>query len=92
MDKNKKIKFFLKKNFYKLRVLVIILGTILYFLAFYFSDKKMSFTTLIENKTDPMLYICLIFSLLSSLFTNYFIGGFNKKNVKKMTSMEEFEE
>ena len=91
MDKNKKIKFFLKKNFYKLRVLVIILGTILYFLAFYFSDKKMSFTTLIENKTDPMLYICLIFSLLSSLFTNYFIGGFNKKNVKKMTSMEEFE-
>jgi hypothetical protein len=52
----------------------------------------MSFTTLIENKTDPMLYICLIFSLLSSLFTNYFIGGFNKKNVKKMTSMEEFEE
>lgn len=92
MDKNKKIKFFLKKNFYKFRILIIFIGTLILFRGFYFIDKPVTIDTIILNKNNPTMYICIIFSFITCLMINYIIGGFNKKNVERMKSMEEFEE
>ena len=62
------------------------------FYSLYFSNKPTNIETLIENKNNPMMYLCLLFSFGSSLLIYFMIGGFNKKNVEKMTSMKEFED
>ncbi|WOC40132.1 hypothetical protein [Polaribacter sp. HL-MS24] len=92
MKKSKKIQFFLKKHFYKFRILTITLGTLIMFYGLYFSDKPATIKTIIENKKNPMMYLCILFSFAGSLFINYIIGGFNKENVRKMTSKKEFKD
>lgn len=92
MKTNKKIKFFLKNNFNKFRILIIFIGTLILFRGFYFSDKPLTIDTIILNKNNPTMYICIVFSFFICLLINYIIGGFNKKNVEKMKSMKEFEE
>ena len=92
MKTNKKVKFFLKKHFYKIRILVILLGTLIMFHAYYFYDRPFTLETLIQDKGKPKMYICFLFSFGISIFISYLIGYFKKENVKKMTSMKEFEE
>ena len=60
------------------------------FYVLYFWEKPI-LDTLIEDKTEPIMYLCLLISFGSSFYTSYSLGYFNKENIKKMTSMEEFE-
>lgn len=66
------------KNFSFLTYVTLIIGTLLFFYAFYFSDKDFKIKTIIDNIKDPMLYLCLLFSFLSSLFLHWVIGGLKK--------------
>lgn len=91
MKTNKKIKFFLKKHFYKVRFFVIMLGTVIMFHAYYFYDRPFTLETLIQDKAKPKMYLCLLFSFGVSFCISYSIGLFNKENIRKMTSMDEFE-
>ncbi len=86
-----KTKFYLKRNFYKIRILLIIVITIIMFYSFYFSDKPASINTIRENKDNPMMYVCIVISLFTSLLMIYIMGGFNKENIKRMTTINENE-
>lgn len=92
MKTKNNIKFFFKKYFFKIRALIIILGTFIMFYFFYFSDKEFSLEIIIQNKNDIKMYVCILIAFGTSFFINFIIGGFNKENVKKMTSMKEFED
>ena len=89
METNKKVKYFLKKHFYKVRFVIIILVTIIMFYAYYFSDRPATLETLIKDSKQPRMYLCLLFSFGTALLIGYIIGAFNKENVKKMTTLNE---
>ena len=91
MKTTKKVKCFLKRNFFKIRFIIILLGTTIMFHALYFSDRPFILETLIKDRKEPRMYLCLLLSFGTALLIVYIIGYFNKQNVKKITSMEEFE-
>lgn len=86
MKTNKTTELLLKRNFYKTRIFIILLGTLLMFHAFYFSDKPVTLETIFENINKPEIYLALIFAFICSFSISYTIGIFNKENVKKMTT------
>ena len=87
---NKKIRFFLKKHFYKVRMFTIILGTLIMFYGFYFSDKSFTVETFIENGKNPMMYLCILFAFATSILIHYVIGDFNKENKNKKSNYPNF--
>ena len=78
------LKKIIQRNYIFFRVVVIMLQTILFFYAFYFADKKASFNTLSQNKSDPMLYTCILISLGGSLFIYYMLGGFRQRTEQNL--------
>lgn len=52
------------------------------FYVLYFWEKPI-LDTLIEDKTEPIMYLCLLISFGSSFYTSYSLGDFNKENIKK---------
>ncbi|SNZ01285.1 hypothetical protein SAMN06265377_3122 [Flagellimonas pacifica] len=80
-----KIKKKLLKNFYQFRILTIVLGTLVMFYSFYFTNKPATIETIIDNKKNPMMYLCILFALGTSLLIHYIISRFNKKNRERMT-------
>ncbi len=92
MKVNKNFKIFFKKYFYKIRIIIILLGTFIMFHAYYFSDKPATLETIIQNKGDKMMYLCIFFSFGISLLMSYSVGLFNKGNIRKMTTMDGDEE
>lgn len=72
-------KEFYKKYFILIEIIYIIIGTFIMFYALYFSDKPTSIKTLRENIDNPMMYLCLIISLVGSLWISKSISS-NTKN------------
>ena len=60
------------------RVLENLLGTGVFFFAFFFLDKEFTIDTIIDNQKNPMLYICILFSFIASYITGKLIGKFIK--------------
>lgn len=85
----KKFIIFLKKNYSKARIISVLIGTLIMFYGFYFSNKSFTLETLQNEITKPIMYICILFSFISSLLIHYIIGDFNKKNIKKIKNLEE---
>jgi len=86
-----KIKLFIKRNFYVVRVFLIIIGTLIFWYAFYFADQKISVDCIPFYLTDYRMYLALIFSVFGSFFVSYTVGAFNKENIKRITTIEENE-
>ena len=41
------------------RLLIIVFNTLIFFIAYFFADKKMKWEVLEQHINDPMLYVCL---------------------------------
>mgnify|MGYP006078992661 FL=1 len=86
-----KFKLFLKRNFYTIRILLIVFGGLIFWYSFYFSDQKLSIDCIPYYLKDYRMYLALIFSILGSLFVVYTVGIFNKENIKRITTLDEDE-
>ena len=62
-----KYKSFILKYFLAFKIFSVVFGTISMFWAFYFSSKPASFGILKESINNPMMYVCLLISFLTSL-------------------------
>ena len=51
-----------------IRVLIISISTIVLFIALYFADRPLRFETIRVNLDNPMIYVCLLISFLTSFF------------------------
>ena len=63
------MKEFKKNNKIIIKIFENIFGTLIFFYAFFFIDKEFSLSTILDNLNNPVLYICLLFSLLASYLT-----------------------
>ena len=82
-----KTKLYLKRNFYNIRILLILFGTFIFWYAFYFADQNISIHCLPCYLKDYRMYLALIFAVFSSFLTNNIL--FNKRNIKRMTKIDE---
>ncbi|MEW4922433.1 hypothetical protein [Algibacter sp. 2305UL17-15] len=76
-----KTRKFVLKYYLSIKVVLIITGTCLLFIAYFFSDKPNSWETIKVNLSNPMMYLCLIISFSISLWITNSV--FNKKGLKK---------
>ena len=83
-----KIKLFLKRNFYTFRIVFIFLQTILFLYAFYFAEQTLSIECIPCYLKDYRMYLALIFSFFTTLLIIYSLGGFNKENIKRITTID----
>jgi len=67
---------------------MIFFSTVIMFYALFFAYKERSWKTLYEHINDPMMYLCFLLSFIFSIVTAYWVGAFNKENVRKITTME----
>jgi len=86
-----KFRLFLKRNFYTLRIVFIFFQTALFQYAFYFAEQTLSIECIPCYLRDYRMYLALIFSFFTSLLIIYFLGGFNKENIKRITTIDENE-
>ncbi|MGC6403444.1 MAG: hypothetical protein ACON4A_08375 [Flavobacteriaceae bacterium] len=84
-----KLKLFLKQNFYKIRALLIFIGVLIFWYAFYFADQNISADCIPCYLKDYRMYLALIFAILSSLLTNNIL--FNSENIKRIKSKDKDE-
>lgn len=84
-----KFKLFLKRNFYTVRVFLIVFGTLIFWYAFYFAEQNISINCIPCYLKDYRMYLALIFAILGSLFVVYTVGIFNKENINKITTIDE---
>jgi len=84
-----KFKLFLKRNFYTVRVFLIVFGTVIFWYAFYFAEQNISINCIPCYLKDYRMYLALIFSVLSSFLTNNIL--FNKENIRRITTIDENE-
>ncbi|MBP0902584.1 hypothetical protein ACFSKN_06155 [Mariniflexile gromovii] len=66
-----KFRDFVLKHYTFIRVILITIGTLIMFYAFFFSDRPASFNTIKENIDNPMMYVCLLISFLGAWWINY---------------------
>ena len=83
-----KIKLFLKRNFYTFRIVFIFLQTILFLYAFNFAEQTLSIECIPCYFKDYRMYLALIFSFFTTLLIIYSLGGFNKENIKRITTID----
>ena len=81
-----KFKLFLKRNFYTVRVFLIVFGTLVFWYTFYFAEQNISINCIPCYLKDYRMYLALIFSVFSSFLTNNIL--FNKENIKKITTID----
>ena len=72
------MKEFKKNNKIIIKIFENIFGSLIFFYAFFFIDKEFSLSTILDNLNNPVLYICLLFSLLASYLTGKFINKYIK--------------
>jgi len=65
------MKQFINNNLFIFKIISLGFGTIIMFIALFFLDKKLSIDTIIEHKSDLMMYLCLLLSFLFSFWINY---------------------
>jgi hypothetical protein len=78
------VRIFFRKYFYKIRAFNIMLGALIIFYGAYFSDKEFTIETIIQDRKNIKMYLCILIAFGTSFLINYVIGGFKKKNVEKM--------
>ncbi len=86
-----KFKLFIKQNFYTIRILFVVFGVLIFWHSFYFAEQTLSIECIPCYLKDYRMYLALIFSFFTSLLTTYFLGGFNKENIKRITTIDECE-
>jgi len=69
----------MKKN---TKTLLTLFGTLLFFCAFFFSDKEFSITTILNNKGNITMYLCIVISFLTSFWISFYTGKINIANKK----------
>ncbi len=73
------IKQRLNRNWSIINFCLIVFGTVVFFIAFYFNNKNFEMATITENLNSPRLYLCLLFSFIASLLLNFSIGKIRGK-------------
>lgn len=68
----------IRENKKTIRIIYFVLGTFIMFYAYFFTNRKFAIVTIIENKNNPLLYLCILFSFISVILIYYVIGGFKK--------------
>jgi hypothetical protein len=69
-----KLSNFIKNNIFGIRIILTVFGTLSFFYAFFFYDKDFSFETIANHKNDIKMYICIIISLIGSIWISFFTG------------------
>ena len=64
------MKNFILKHLLIFKTLSLILGTIIMFIALFFSDKEFNIQMIVVHKSDKMMYLCLLLSFAFSFWVN----------------------
>ncbi len=75
------MKDFILKYSNLVKVLSVTFGTVLMFIAYFFSDRPFRIATVLDNISNPVLYVCLGISFLTSLSIHW---GLIKKEKNKI--------
>ncbi len=69
-----------KAKFKKIALRGAILTSLLFFCSFWFLDKPLKITSITEHLNDPMLYLCMLISILGGYLANVVPYRKNWKN------------